>query len=102
MAASIQIAPERFKLLRLAWSGPAARLAPAPPVQAYEPHWFPEARTMPTLSAGISDEALEHYAFTFCQGGFRNLGLTFEQFLLVAEAVRPLDSVRAHGDATTC
>jgi len=31
---------------------------------------------------------LELYAFIFCQGGFRQLELTFEQFLLVAAAVK--------------
>jgi hypothetical protein len=34
---------------------------------------------------------LELYAFIFCQGGFRQLGMTFEQFLLVAAAVKPAD-----------
>jgi len=34
---------------------------------------------------------LEHYAFIFCQGGFHKLGMTFEQFLLVAEAIKPYD-----------
>jgi hypothetical protein len=34
---------------------------------------------------------LELYAFTFCQGGFRQLEMTFEQFLLVAAAIRPAD-----------
>ena len=37
----------------------------------------------------MSDEILDYYAFLFCQRGFRNLGLTFEQFLEVVDAVRP-------------
>ena len=39
----------------------------------------------------IRDEMLELYAFIFCQGGFRQLGMTFEQFLLVAAAIKPAD-----------
>jgi len=34
---------------------------------------------------------LEFYRFVFCQGGFRQVGMTFEQFLLVAAAVKPAD-----------
>jgi hypothetical protein len=34
---------------------------------------------------------LELYAFIFCQGGFRQLEMTFEQFLLVAAAIKPAD-----------
>jgi hypothetical protein len=34
---------------------------------------------------------LELYAFTFCQGGFRQVGMTFEQFLMVAAAIKPAD-----------
>ncbi len=32
---------------------------------------------------------LDLYAFLFCQGGFRHLGMTFEQFLLVVAFVAP-------------
>jgi hypothetical protein len=39
----------------------------------------------------IRDEMLEVYAFVFCQGGFRQLGMTFEQFLLVAAAIKAPD-----------
>lgn len=63
---------------RFATPGPRSRSAP-----------IPQARTTPSLSAIIPDEVLEQYAFIFCQGGFRGLGMTFEQFLLVAEAVKP-------------
>jgi hypothetical protein len=31
------------------------------------------------------------YAFIFCQSGFRQLGMTFEQFLLVAATLKPGD-----------
>jgi hypothetical protein len=34
---------------------------------------------------------LDFYAFVFCQGGFRQAGITFEQFLLVAAALKPAD-----------
>jgi hypothetical protein len=39
----------------------------------------------------IRDEMLELYALIFCPGGFRHLGMTFEQFLLVAAAIKPPD-----------
>jgi hypothetical protein len=32
------------------------------------------------------------YAFVFCQGGFRQLDMTFEQFLLVAAVIKPLEA----------
>lgn len=72
--------------------------APSKPVNgplrailAHEPHAFPEATTSPRLPIAIRDEMLEFYAFVFCQGGFRQLGMTFEQFLLVAAAIKPAD-----------
>jgi hypothetical protein len=60
-------------------------------VLAREPRTFPESPTRPTLPMTIRDEMLELYAFIFCQGGFRQLGMTFEQFLLVAAAIKPAD-----------
>jgi len=39
----------------------------------------------------MSEQLLEFYAFLFCQGGFRQTGMTFEQFLLVATRVAPVD-----------
>jgi hypothetical protein len=44
---------------------------------------------------------LEVYAFTFCQGGFRQLEMTFEQFLLVAAAIKPADPPRTREEART-
>ncbi len=60
-------------------------------VPAREPRAFPEASTSPALPTTIRDEMVEFYAFVFCQGGFRQVGMTFEQFLLVAAAVKPAD-----------
>jgi hypothetical protein len=60
-------------------------------VPAREPRAFPEASMPPTLPITIRDEMLELYAFFFCQGGFRQLDMTFEQFLLVAAAIKPAD-----------
>jgi hypothetical protein len=71
------------------------------PVSVREPRAFPEAPTRPTLPATIRDEMLEHYAFTFCQGGFRQLDMTFEQFLLVAAAIRPADLPATREEAST-
>ena len=39
----------------------------------------------------MRDEMVEFYAFVFCQRGFRQLGMTFEQFLIVAAAIKPDD-----------
>jgi len=36
----------------------------------------------------ISDEILDYYGWVFCQGGFLNLHMTFEQFLTVVAAFR--------------
>ena len=60
-------------------------------VLAREPRAFPESHTRPTLPMTIRDEMPELYAFIFRQGGFRHLGMTFEQFLLVAAAIKPAD-----------
>jgi hypothetical protein len=60
-------------------------------VPTREPRAFPEASTSPALPTTIRDEMLEFYAFVFCQGGFRQVGMTFEQFLLVAAVVKPAD-----------
>jgi hypothetical protein len=67
------------------------RHLPARSVSVLEPRAFPEAETRPTLPTTIRDEMLELYAFTFCQGGFRQAGMTFEQFLMVAAAIKPAD-----------
>jgi hypothetical protein len=72
-------------------SQPRPNLAPALPIPVREPRTFPGASMRLTLPAVIRDEMLEFYAFIFCQGGFGELGMTFEQFLLVAAALRPVD-----------
>ena len=56
-----------------------------------EPRDFPIAPSVPNLPAAIRDEVLDLYAFLFCQRGFRQLGMTFEQFLLVMTTLRPGD-----------
>jgi hypothetical protein len=43
----------------------------------------------------MNDEVLDLYAFLFCQGGFRQIGMTFEQFLLVIATFKP-------GDLSAC
>jgi hypothetical protein len=84
------------RALRIA-SRRAIAVSPRPPIAAVrpvpvrEPREFPESSTRPTLPATISDELVEFYAFVFCQGGFRQLDMTFEQFLLVAAVIKPLD-----------
>jgi len=46
----------------------------------------------------IRDEILEH-ALLFCQGGFRQIGVTFARFLLVIAVVKPGD-LEANGYGT--
>lgn len=80
-------------------SSPAINTAKTQVEQAHltgvrEQRAFPEARARAALSGNLRDEILEFYAFVFCQGGFRQLGLTFEQFLLVAAAIKPADFQR--------
>jgi hypothetical protein len=91
MGALVQIKPSRFASFRAIVSSSRPRRLPARSVLAREPRAFPEAPTRPTLPPTIRDEMLELYAFIFCQGGFRQLEMSFEQFLLVAAAIKPAD-----------
>jgi hypothetical protein len=50
---------------------------------------FPTVATRPVLPPAIQDERLEYYAWLFCQGGFRNLNMTFEQFLITIAVIQP-------------
>ena len=52
-----------------------------------EPRPFPVVSTLPRLPVMIPDEILDYYGWVFCQGGFLNLQMTFEQFLAVVAAV---------------
>src|SRR5690348_17683552 len=78
---------------------PSTIVSPAPSAGSFEPsaavrreyqwsghrrgvHRFPPAHG-PELPSVSPDELLDFYAFIFCQGGFRHLGMTFEQFLSV-------------------
>ena len=54
-----------------------------------EPRRFPLVSTLPRLPLMIPDEILDYYGWVFCQGGFLNLQMTFEQFLAVVAAVSP-------------
>ena len=99
MGAIVQIKPSRSESSRATLTRP--RLIPARGVFVREPRAFPEAPTRPTLPPTIRDEMLELYAFTFCQGGFRQLEMTFEQFLLVAAAIRPADLWATREEART-
>ncbi|HEY6419043.1 MAG TPA: hypothetical protein VIX59_08575 [Candidatus Binataceae bacterium] len=57
--------------------------------QTAEPRLFPSVSTLPRLPVMIPDEILDYYGWVFCQGGFLNLQMTFEQFLAVVAAVSP-------------
>ena len=50
---------------------------------------FPIVSTTPRLPLMIPDEIIDYYGWVFCQGGFSNLQMTFEQFLSVVAAVSP-------------
>ena len=91
MGALVQIKASRFASLKAIVSPARLPIIQSREVPAREPRAFPEASTSPTLPTTIRDEMLEFYAFIFCQGGFRKVGMTFEQFLLVAAAVKPAD-----------
>ena len=50
---------------------------------------FPSVTNTPRLPLMIPDEILDYFGWVFCQGGFLNLHMTFEQFLAVVAAVSP-------------
>jgi len=58
-------------------------------LQAGAPRPFPSVSTTPRLPSMIPDEILDYFGWVFCQGGFLNLHMTFEQFLAVVAAVSP-------------
>jgi hypothetical protein len=64
-----------------------------------EPRRFPLVSTLPRLPLMIPDEILDYYGWVFCQGGFLNLQMTFEQFLAVVAAVSPSGLCPEYDDA---
>jgi hypothetical protein len=101
MGALIQTKASRSASFKAIGSSPRPRLVPATVVSVREPRAFPGASTPPTLPLSIRDEMLEYYAFIFCQGGFRQLDMTFEQFLFVAAAIKPADLPATREEAWT-
>jgi hypothetical protein len=91
MGALVQTKGSRFASIKPIDPPPRHRLVTARAVPAREPRAYPEASTSPVLPMTIRDEMVEFYAFVFCQGGFRKAEMTFEQFLLVAAAIKPAD-----------
>ena len=65
-----------------------------------EPRRFPLVSTLPRLPLVIPDEILDYYGWVFCQGGFLNLQMTFEQFLAVVAAVSPSGLVPEYEDGS--
>jgi hypothetical protein len=53
------------------------------------PRGFPFVSSLPRLPLMIPDEILDYFGWVFCQGGFLNLQMTFEQFLMIVAAVSP-------------
>jgi len=101
MGALVQIEASRFASLKAIVSPSRLPVMRSREVLAREPRAFPEASTSPAFPTTIRDEMLEFYAFVFCQGGFRQVGMTFEQFLLVAAAVKPADLPATREEART-
>jgi hypothetical protein len=66
-----------------------------------EPRRFPLVSTLPRLPLMIPDEILDYYGWVFCQGGFLNLQMTFEQFLAVVAAVSPSGLCPEYDDLST-
>ena len=91
MGALVQIKSSRFASLKAIVSPSRLPMIQSRELPAREPRAFPEASASPALPMTIRDEMVEFYAFVFCQGGFRQVGMTFEQFLLVAAALKPAD-----------
>lgn len=91
MGALVKSRNPRFELLPAIDPRPRRRDLAVREIHVREPRAFPEASTPPALPSTIPDEMLELYAFIFCQSGFRQLGMTFEQFLLVAATLKPGD-----------
>jgi hypothetical protein len=76
------------------WEGTAIKngIRQSEPVRNYQvggPRQFPVVSSLPRLPVMIPDEILDYYGWVFCQGGFLNLQMTFEQFLTVVAAVSP-------------
>jgi len=69
--------------------------------QLDEPRRFPLVTTLPHLPLMIPDEILDYYGWVFCQGGFLNLHMTFEQFLAVVAAVSPSGLCPEYDDSST-
>jgi len=69
--------------------GERAAAAIGEPRRIEEPRRFPLVSNLPRLPLMIPDEILDYYGWVFCQGGFLNLQMTFEQFLAVVAAVSP-------------
>jgi hypothetical protein len=65
-----------------------------------EPRRFPVVTSLPRLPLMIPDEILDYYGWVFCQGGFLNLQMTFEQFLAVVAAVSPSGLCPEYDDAS--
>jgi hypothetical protein len=69
--------------------------------QLDEPRRFPLVTTLPRLPVLIPDEILDYYGWVFCQGGFLNLQMTFEQFLAVVAAVSPSGLCPEYDESST-
>ena len=99
MATLVQMKPSRFASFKANVSPSRPHVIPARGPSVREPRAFPGASTRPIPPPIMHDEMIALYAFTFCQRGFRQLEMTFEQFLLVAAVIRPDDLGPAESEA---
>jgi hypothetical protein len=95
VGALVPTKPSRFAPIRAILSPVQPRLVPANARPLREPRTFSAALAPPILPM------LELYAFICCQGGFRQLEMTFEQFLPVAAAIKPSDLSATREEAAT-
>ncbi len=89
----------RPKIVRLRENGRSIPERAVMAEAAIEPRRFPLVSTLPRLPLMIPDEILDYYGWVFCQGGFLNLQMTFEQFLAVVAALSPTGLSPEYDDA---
>jgi hypothetical protein len=71
--------------------------SPAAPRKATAPESAHDGFIARRVSLAMPNEILDYYAWLFCQGGFVNLRMTFEQFLIVVATLWPSKLRDDHG-----
>ncbi len=71
-------------------ASPANSQQPIKTTLAGGPREFPVSNRLPVVPLMIPDEILDYYGWIYHQRGFKNLNMTFEQFLAVAATLSSL------------